>query len=279
MKVVVNGLGEMGASLALAIKNSRPNVEIIGVDRNAQTLKMAESMGLASRTTTDLTEVASIADVIILSTPIQVIIQTLSRLARLPLKSGVLITDTGSTKVQVMQAAQPLIERHVNFVGGHAMAGTQKAGISALNKHLYDGVPYFLVGQNGQAIQKASELLTGIGVKLTHIDAHQHDQMMAYLSDLPHVVSAALVNSTRQILNDIPAMPQFAAGGFRDTTRIGGADPQMWTDILLTNRDATLAALRNYQRNLAGLIEALDRQQSDDVYAFFEASKKLRQKF
>lgn len=279
MQIVVNGLGEMGASLALAIKNANTNVEIIGVDRNQAALDQAAAMGLTTQTTTDLMTVAAQADVIILATPIRAIIATLRDLAQVPLKEGVLVTDTGSTKVQVMAAAQGLIKRQIAFVGGHAMAGTQKAGIHALDAHLYDGAPYFLVGDDVAAQQRLRTLLAGVGVQLIPMPAEQHDQMMAYLSDLPHVVSAALVNSTRQTAAQYPELPRYAAGGFKDTTRIGGADPQMWTDILTTNRAATLAALHSYQDSLAQLVTALEQDDPQQIYDFFAASRQLRQKF
>lgn len=279
MKVVVNGLGEMGASLALAIKNTSPNIDIIGVDRNPAALVKAEEIGLASQTATDLATVSADADVIILATPIKAIIATLHELTQLPLKADVLITDTGSTKVQVMVAAQPLIDRGIAFVGGHAMAGTAKAGITAIDAHLYDHAPYFLVGDDPTAVARLRTLLVNVGVNLVEIDAHQHDEMMAYLSDLPHVVAATLVNSTQQTANRHPELPQYAAGGFKDTTRIGGADPRMWTDILTTNRDATLAALHQYQQSLDQLVTALEHQNEQQIYDFFDASRTLRHQF
>ncbi|KRM10214.1 prephenate dehydrogenase/arogenate dehydrogenase family protein [Paucilactobacillus suebicus] len=279
MRVVVNGLGEMGASLALAIKNSRDDAEIIGVDRNLDALNKAKKIDLVVDTSSDLKSVVADADVIILATPIRAIIATLHDLLDLTLKPGVLIMDTGSTKDQVMQAAQPLIKKGIAFVGGHAMAGTQRAGIDAVDGHLYDQVPYFLVSDDQDAVYRAKELLNGIGVHIIRVEAQQHDLMMAYLSDLPHVVAATLVNSTTQTLTDYPELPNYAAGGFKDTTRIGAADPQMWTDILMTNHDATLESLESFQSSLNRVIEALKANDATTIYDFFDHSKQLRQKF
>ncbi|WP_137597578.1 prephenate dehydrogenase [Paucilactobacillus kaifaensis] len=279
MKIVVVGLGEMGASLALAIKNSQPDSEIIGVDADEQTLTRSQKIGLTSQVAKQLGDVAEIADVIVLATPTKIIIELLHQLRHLQLKKNVIITDTGSTKVQVMNAAKPLIEHGILFVGGHAMAGTQKAGIEAVNANLYDQVPYFLITENKIARQRVKKLLRPLHVNFVDITAQKHDHIMAQLSDLPHIAAAALVNSTEATLNDEPQLPRFAAGGFKDTTRIGAADPQMWTDVLLTNRDATLAALEGYQQQIQQIIDGLKRDDAKQIHSFFESSKQIRSKF
>lgn len=279
MKIVVVGLGEMGASLALAIKNSQADIEIIGVDANEKTLTRSLEIGLTTQVTSQLEDVAGIADVIILATPTKVIIELLRQLAQLQLKEGVLITDTGSTKVQVMAAATPLLDQGVVFVGGHAMAGTQRAGIEAANANLYYHVPYFLITENQTAKQQVKALLNPLRANFVDITAQSHDQIMAQLSDLPHIAAAALVNSTETALSQEPRLPQFAAGGFKDTTRIGAADPKMWMDILLTNRDATLAALEEYQQQIQRIIEGLKKDDGQQIYSFFASSQQIRSKF
>lgn len=279
MRIVVVGLGEMGASLALAIKNSQANAEIIGVDTDERTLTRSREMGLTTQVASRLAPVAATADIIILATPTKVIIALLHQLAQLQLKNNVIITDTGSTKVQVMAAAQPLIDQGVAFVGGHAMAGTQKAGIEAVNAKLYNQVPYFLITDNRAAKDRLQALLRPLQVNFVTMTAQKHDQMMAQLSDLPHIAAAALVNSTATTLNEEPRLPKFAAGGFKDTTRIGAADPTMWTDVLLTNRDATLAALTGYQQQIQRIIDGLKNADEQQIHSFFASSQQIRAKF
>lgn len=276
MRIVVNGLGEMGASLALAIKNGQENAEIIGVDLNVKTLQRAKEIGLADEVNTDLFAVAPTADVIILATPIHIIIDSLHKLSHADLKSTVLITDTGSTKKQVMDAANELINNGTSFVGGHAMAGTAKAGIDALDAHLYDSAPYFLVSENQADLDRLRNLLSSLHLNFVETTAKKHDEMMAMLSDLPHIVAASLVNASSLTLANHPELPQYAAGGFKDTTRIGGADPQMWTDILQTNRDATLEAIELYQQQIDTLKQALINNNSTEIFDFFAASKQTR---
>ncbi|BAP86516.1 prephenate dehydrogenase [Paucilactobacillus hokkaidonensis JCM 18461] len=279
MKFVVVGLGEMGASLALTMKNKLANTEVVGVDRDEESLRLALENGIVDTTTTNLQTAVADADVIVLATPTKVIINYLHQLVKLPLKNDVIVTDTGSTKVQVMDAAQSLIKRGICFVGGHAMAGTQKAGVMAADKTLYESSPYFLISNQPTAVQKVKEILQPLQAKFTEISAVEHDQMMAQLSDLPHVVAAALVNSSEDMLEQEPELPHYAAGGFKDTTRIGGADPQMWTDVLLTNRPATLAALKNYQVQIQTMINNLENGDEAGIKAFFTASKATRAKF
>jgi prephenate dehydrogenase len=279
MKVVVSGLGEMGASLALALKQNNNAIEIIGVDVSSTTLKKAQDTGLASQVDTDLTQVAPNADVIILAGPTKVIIEQLSELANCSLKENVLVTDTGSTKVQVLNAAQALLEKGIHFAGGHAMAGTQKAGINAVDAHLYEHAPYFIVGPDQNANEQLQKLLTPLKLTFIKLSATKHDEMMAYLSDLPHIVAAGLVNSTRDALQEFPDMPNYAAGGFKDTTRIGGADPKMWTDILTTNREATLKSLKQFEMVLKELEVAVAAEDEHKIHDFFASSKQLRQQF
>lgn len=279
MKLVVVGLGEMGASLALAMKRGRGKIEIVGVDNDERTMNQAVQLGIIDKMTTDLQSAVIDADLIVLATPTEVIIDYLTHLARLTLKQTVVVTDTGSTKVQVMQAARELTTAGINFVGGHAMAGTQKAGVTAADEKLYDEVPYFLISTQPKLIETTQRLLAPLQAKFTTITAVKHDQMMAQLSDLPHIVAAALVNSTAQTLQAEPELPQYAAGGFKDTTRIGGADPKMWTDVLMTNRPATLAALQHYQAQIAAMISVLENGDAAGINAFFTSSRAIRAKF
>lgn len=136
-----------------------------------------------------------------------------------------------------------------------------------------------MISNQPTAVQKVKEILQPLQAKFTEISAVEHDQMMAQLSDLPHVVAAALVNSSEDMLEQEPELPHYAAGGFKDTTRIGGADPQMWTDVLLTNRPATLAALKNYQVQIQTMINNLENGDEAGIKAFFTASKATRAKF
>lgn len=276
MRIVVSGLGEMGSSLVAALKKADPSTVITGVDPDEQTLEKALQIKLADDVSTDLMAVAPTADVIILSAPTSVIIQQLQQLNDVELKPDVLITDTGSTKVQVLEAAQALLAKGIKFAGGHAMAGTAKAGISAVDPLLYDQAPYFVIGPNETANQELKDLLDPLNAHLIDVDAQKHDEMMAYLSDLPHIAAAALVNSTGKITTAFSVLSKYAAGGFKDTTRIGAADPKMWTDILTTNREATLSALRNYQHELDELIEALETDDEVKINDFFTSSQKLR---
>lgn len=149
MNIVVQGLGEMGASLAVCL-NAQPAHHVIGVDQDPDTLTVALAQGIVAETASQLAPVATQADVIILATPVTGIIQALQTLASLPLKSDVIITDTGSTKRDIMAVATTQLA-HVAFIGGHAMAGTHLSGVTAANPQLYQQAPYFLIPNQKRA--------------------------------------------------------------------------------------------------------------------------------
>lgn len=277
MKIVVQGLGEMGASLAL-ILNAQPEHHVIGVDQEPTTLQTALAKHIVAETATNLVEVATQADVIILATPVTVIMQALRELANVPLKSDVIITDTGSTKRDIMTIAETQL-KHIAFIGGHAMAGTHLSGVVAANHHLYQQAPYFLMpNQKGHAaLPRLQALLAPLQAKFKTLDVTAHDQLMAMISDVPHLAAFALMNAAVQQLGDTADFGQYVAGGFKDTTRIAASDPKLWTDVLMSNQAAVLASNQQLIHELTVFNHALATQDTDQLLRLIQSAQKARQ--
>ncbi|WP_434431951.1 prephenate dehydrogenase [Lactiplantibacillus paraplantarum] len=276
--VLIKGLGLIGSSLALAIKQAHPTVRIIGMDRDAASLSYARQQGMIDDSEIDLAATASQADIIILAGPVNVIVADLQQLATVALKPGVLVTDVGSTKQVVMRAARALQERGVTFVGGHPMAGSHKSGVTAGRANLFENAFYFLVpGLAAEsAVEQLQQLLRAARVKWLTVTAVQHDRIVGQLSHLPHVIAAALVNQTQQALADSPLGLRLAAGGFKSITRIASSDPTMWAAILMTNPELITNQLQDYINQLTHIKMAITARDQQTLHEFFAAAKVTR---
>ena len=277
-RVLIHGLGLIGSSLALAIRDAQPQVTIVGSDRLAATLTYAKQHQLVDEVTDDFSTAAIQADVIILAGPVSVIRDDLAILATLPLKTTVLITDVGSTKQTVLAAAKPLQTRGFTFIGGHPMAGSHKSGVTAGRADLFENAFYFLVpGLAPQAaVTQLQALLVATKAKWLTVTPSQHDRLVGQLSHVPHVVAAALVNQTQTALADSPMGLRLAAGGFKSLTRIASSDPTMWTAILLNNPTVVVAQLQAFMATLTAVTTAIETGDGARLKTFFTAAKTTR---
>ena len=276
--VFIEGLGLIGSRLARAIRQRRGDATVIGYDQNTASLAWAKQHQVIDVATQGL-DAAQQADVIILATPVTEIVHELKQLATMTLKPGVIVTDTGSTKAIVMQAAQALMAQGVTFVGGRPMAGSERSGVQAGRASLFAEAHYFLVNGNAtdEQVMALRNVLSAAGAYFVVLSAVQHDQMVAQISHVPHVVASALAISAANGLADQPQALQFSAGGFRDTTRIAAGDPTMWTAIMQSNTAAILQAL---DTNIATLQQARDLIAARDekaLHTWFSQAQQVRQ--
>ncbi|MFD1319199.1 prephenate dehydrogenase [Loigolactobacillus zhaoyuanensis] len=277
--VLIEGLGLIGGSLALALKQKVADTYLIGLDQNLDSLRYAQAAGIIDEAGTNLAAVAPRADVIILATPVKNIAATLRQLANLKLKPNVIVTDTGSTKQTVLRAAEPLLAQGITVIGGHPMAGSHKSGVQAANLDLFRSAYYFLVPAQHVAPKQVvhlQQLLAGTQAKFLQVAPAEHDHIVAMLSHVPHMLAATLVNETTHQFQDSPTALRLAAGGFRDMTRIASSDPQMWTDILLTNTAAIQQILHRYITDLTNLEQAMTTRDQTALLAFFQQAKVTR---
>lgn len=271
--VFIKGIGLIGSSIARAIRQAHPSVKILASDLNEDSLQYALDQRIIDKAANDLDGTQN-ADVIILATPVSQIIKDLNTLSRMQLKTGVIVTDVGSTKQTVMQASKVLTDHGVTFIGGHPMAGSHLTGAKAGKAGLFKGAYYFLILGRGRdderAVHRLEDLLSGLQVKWKLVDAQRHDQIVAQISHVPHVIAATLMNQTQGTLGDDLKL---AAGGFKSVTRIAASDPTMWSAIMLNNQELIRKQLQDYITELQAVKKLIDQGDRDALFDFFKKAQ------
>lgn len=277
-RVLIVGLGLIGASLATILKKQDSTIEVVALDQKQTSLQAGKAAGFIHEIGISLEQEAPLADIIILATPVSETLNYIQQLQHCSLKQDVLITDVGSTKESIMQEAQKFTEKGLCFIGGHPMAGSHKSGVWAADPYLFENAYYLLVPFKGQEAQleRLKQLLKPTGAKFLVLTAKQHDQIIGALSHVPHVIAAALVNQTTEFLANDQKAISLAAGGFLDITRIASADPMMWKDILLTNRENIQALLVPWIQTLQEISTWLEIADESSLFEFFKAAKIAR---
>ncbi|WP_047538532.1 prephenate dehydrogenase [Methylotenera versatilis] len=277
-KLVIFGVGLIGGSVALALKQARFTSHIVGVGRTKSSLDEALTLGVIDSAETDIAKALDGADLILIAAPVA---QTTAILQSIKphLNKQTVITDAGSTKGDVLAAAHTVLGAQFNrFVGGHPIAGAEKSGVSAAKVDLFIGKNVVLTPTtetNMDAIASVTQLWQACGAIVSEMPAENHDGIFAAVSHLPHLLAFALVD-------DIAARPNaaqlfsFAASGFRDFTRIAGSHPEMWRDISLANRAALLNELSAYQLELNQLKQLIENEDGAGLQALFERASVAR---
>ncbi|MEI5988528.1 hypothetical protein A5881_000015 [Enterococcus termitis] len=276
-KVLIIGLGLIGSSLALCIKKQHPSVTIIGIDHLEASEDFALKRQIIDERGLSIEAAAIQADVIFLCTPVKSMLEQLMLLGTLPLKKEVIISDVGSTKLEIITAAQ--MAGLETFIGGHPMAGSHKSGVTAADENLFENAYYILTSSKPEKTRQVNELqrlLQGTRAKFVVLTAEEHDQITGMLSHLPHIIAAGLVNQSKVFNEEHPRSRQLAAGGFRDITRIASSDPQMWTDILLSNKEALLELMNAWQTEMNQVSEWIQSENKEAIFQFFYEAKETR---
>ncbi|WP_121612013.1 prephenate dehydrogenase [Mesobacillus foraminis] len=278
-RVFVIGLGLIGGSLALCIKEKHKDAAIIGYDINAEQARLAKMIGVIDETADSMEEGASEADLIIISTPVTVAEQILEALSRMALKKGVIITDTGSTKTTIIRKASCLTRRGIHFIGGHPMAGSHKSGVTAAKSILFENAFYLFTpdkNSSEDAFERLMAWLEGTKAKFLSVSPEEHDYLTGVISHFPHIIAASLVHQAAAAEEDSNLVSRLAAGGFRDITRIASSSPEMWRDILLHNKEVLMDLLKNWQLEMQRVLEILETGDGEEIYHYFEKAKNYR---
>lgn len=277
-KVVLIGVGLIGGSFALALKQAVAASHVVGLDRDAVSLSVAQSLGIIDSFTDDIAFAVSDADLVLIATPVA---QTAAILSAIypHLQAHTIVTDAGSTKADVVVAARAsLKEKIAQFVPAHPIAGREKNGPQAAIHDLYVGkkaVITRLAENEAASVASVEQAWRACGAIIHHLSPQEHDQVFASVSHLPHLLAYALVD-------DVAAKPhadrlfQYAASGFRDFTRIAGSSPEMWRDISLANRDAIVQELDSYTLRLSRLRESLVQADSQSLEAMYKRAQEAR---
>ena len=242
MRVAIIGLGLIGSSIGLALKQAdESGCDIVGYVRRPEVKSTALSLGVVDRVETSLAATVTNADLVIIATPVLAIKDILSQIANC-LTPGCIVTDTASTKFQVIEWAEEMLPPTVNFVGGHPMAGKETYGIQAAAGDLFRGCTYCLIPAekaSPQAIEKMTNLVKKLGAVTFFIDAQYHDNLVAGVSHLPMLLSAVLVSATTRD-SAWDDMSKLAASGYYSGSRLASGNPEVNADICFSNQEAIL---------------------------------------
>ncbi len=271
------GVGLLGGSVAKAARSGGLARRIVGVGRDPERLRPAVDDGTLDTAVTDLDAGVREADVILLAAPVLAIEGLLERVWGAA-ANGALITDVGSTKRNIVRAAERLaVTRPLAFVGSHPLAGSEQAGYRVARADLFRGATVVVTPTEKTelaALKTTTELWEALGARVTSLDPETHDRTVAAISHLPHLIACALVDGAGRVE---PGALELAARGFRDTTRIAGGDPDMWTEIFLANRDALTAGIEAFRQALGDLQRVIDAGRADALRAELARIKAIRE--
>ena len=280
-RLCIIGLGLMGGSLAAALKQRGAVKHVVATGRRDVSLKRGLEMGIIDSWTLDLAEAVQGADIIVICTPTQVAEQTLADLKPL-LTDDMVLTDVASVKGNLKAAAERVFgEAPKNFVLAHPIAGSEKHSVEASNPDLYvdhRGILTPLANTDASAVEKVAAMWSAAGADLVYMEVEDHDRVLAPPSHLPHLMAFALVDALAQD-GAAEEIFKFAAGGFRDFTRIASSDPKMWHDICLANSDAVLERLNQLTDNIDRLREAIETGDGETLMKSFANAKHSRDNY
>lgn len=254
-KLVIIGVGLIGGSFAAALKQAGQVGQVVGVGRNVENMNTALSLGLIDRIADSAAEAVQDADCVLLGMPVGQMPAVMQAIAP-HLPAGCVVTDAGSTKSDVLAFARQHLGAHIShFVPAHPIAGAEHSGAAAARADLYQGKTIVVCSQAetaAPALALVTAAWTLCGGDVQCMDTVTHDRVFAAVSHLPHLLAFALVDDIAR-RDNADQLFGFAASGFRDFTRIASSHPEMWRDICLANREALLAELDAYQRQLTHL--------------------------
>jgi prephenate dehydrogenase len=278
-KITIIGVGLIGGSLGLALKERKPNFKIVGIDKQ-EIIEKAIARGAIDEGTVNLEEGIKEADIIIIATPVKTILNILTQINPF-LKKGCLVIDTGSTKQQIVQKANKALSKDVFFIGGHPMAGSEKCGIESANPHLFQDKTYILTPtkkSNFIAVEKISSLIKMIGANRLILDPIEHDRIVGAVSHLPQIIAVSLINTIGELALRGNNNNYFKAigEGFKDMTRIASSPYKIWEDICDTNQENILEMIQEF-RNYLKVIEDKLKNDPNSLKEEFQKASKLRE--
>lgn len=269
----------MGGCLAWELKQRRLAKSVIGYNRSAARRRFAKQKGFCDETYADPVKAVMGADLVVFATPVQQIPLLAQEIAP-ALSPGTLLTDLGSTKERLVKALSKILPKDCDYVGGHPMAGTENSGIESAIPNLFqDRWWFFTPHQKTQGAWKALKRLEGLakalGAKPKFLTPREHDALLARISHFPQLVASSLMESTRSYQKGRAL--KYAAGGFRDTTRVAASPPQMWTEICLDNAPQILKSMREFEKIFQTLKKNIASGDQRKLKSFFEQVSKARQ--
>ncbi len=280
-RLAVIGVGLIGGSLARALRSVGEVGEVVGCGRGGPNLEKAVELGVIDRYSHDIAEAARGADMIFLAVPLGAMQATFAAL-RGNIAENAIITDGGSAKGSVVRDCEAALgEVLPNFVPGHPIAGTENSGVEASVADLYRNRRVILTpleGTAADAVDKTEAMWRACGAEVTRMSVKHHDEVLAATSHLPHMLAFSLVDSLAR-MKENDEIFRYAAGGFRDFTRIASSNPVMWRDICIANREELSRMMERYSAEMAELAETIRRGDGDHLLEIFERAKAARDRY
>ncbi|WP_320821995.1 prephenate dehydrogenase/arogenate dehydrogenase family protein [Reinekea sp.] len=283
LNILIIGLGLIGASFGKAIRHqglAERSVFVLGYDRSQGVAEQAVALGVLDQAVSDLAWLPKI-DVVVMAVPVMAIGTVIDDIRPL-LGSLQALTDVGSVKGQVVRTVRERLGTlPACFVPGHPIAGAEQSGVTAAKADLFEHHMHILTPlpeSDPAAVQLITQLWQAIGADVVEMSVERHDEVLAATSHLPHLLAFSLVDTLARESENREIF-KYAAGGFRDFSRIAASDPTMWHDIFLSNKDATLKVLRRFQADLTILEQAIEHDDGDLLQTVFTRAKSARDQF
>lgn len=277
-RLCIIGVGLIGGSLARALRANDAVGEVVGCSRSTEHLQQAVDLGVIDRFDTDPAAAVAGADMVLVAVPMGAM-EAVFRQIKPRLDAAAVVTDVGSAKGAVVDAAQKAFGGvPANLVPGHPIAGTERSGVAASFAELFQQRRVILTPlahTDAEAVERVRGMWETAGAGVVEMGVEHHDRVLAATSHLPHILAYATVDSLAR-LHEHDEIFQYAAGGFRDFTRIAGSDPVMWRDICLANREAILEMIAHFQVDLTALTEAIQARDGTRLEEIFRRAKRAR---
>lgn len=277
-KVAIIGVGLIGGSLAMAMKQKRMADTIVGIGRGTANLELAMRLGVVDSISVDIESGVSGADLVVVAVPVLKTGETIKK-AVSGLTSPCIITDVGSVKKAIIDECEAALPKGITYVPGHPIAGTENSGVEAAMANLYNERVCILTPTSNTPqtdIAKIREMWQEAGSRVVIMDAATHDRLLSAISHLPHMIAYTLVNTVAASGEKNIDFLKYSAGGFRDFTRIASSSPEMWADVCAMNKDNIIGMIENFQRQLETLKRLMVHGDFKGVKANFESAKKIR---
>ena len=278
-RIALIGIGLIGSSIALAVRRAGLAEHVAVQSRRQETVDAARRLGLGDSYTTDPAQAVESADLVIACVPVGAFAAVAQAIAP-ALAAGAIVTDVGSVKQSVINQMQPHLPDNVHLVPSHPVAGTEQSGPEAGFAELFDNRWCILTppaGTDPKAIERVQAFWEALGMHVEIMDAEHHDLVLAITSHIPHLIAYNIVGtaSDAETVTRSEVM-KYAAGGFRDFTRIAASDPTMWRDVFLHNKDAVLEMLGRFSEDLTALQRAIRWGDGETLFNLFTRTRDIR---
>lgn len=278
-QAAIIGIGLIGSSLARVLRQKGLAERITGAARSEKNRKTAVDLGVVDEAFESPSDAVREADIVFVCTPVGSVAETIGGFVP-ALKKGAIVSDVGSVKAEIVRQVKPHLTDSFFFVPGHPVAGTEKSGPENGFAELFEGRWCILTpeaGTNAEAVAVVREVWEQAGMKVEEMSAERHDKVMALMSHLPHLIAYTIVGTAADLETETREdVLKYAAGGFRDFTRIAGSDPVMWRDIFLNNTEAVLDCLQRFSEDLTVLQKAIRRKDGAVLQDWFSRTRKIR---